>query len=135
MRMTKAPRTLSLVERKAFRDAYRGKVLLDATDPSWPLCVSADRLRMGMTYGECGCVLAQWSRHQLDYDMADYFDALRVLGLVDKDASVYDSSQMPRHAHYGFNSGEYACREETGNLTCMNHLQRAWTYILRLLGR
>lgn len=135
MKLTKAPRTLTLVERKAFRDAYRGKVLLDAADPNWSEGVSADRLRMGMIYGVCGCVLAQWSHHSLDYDMADYFDALVALGLVDDGASVYDSSQMPRHAHYGFNSGEYANKTEAGNLTCMNHLQRAWTYILRRLGR
>lgn len=132
MKQAKAPRTLTLVERKAFRDAYRGKVLLDAADPNWPECVVADQLHMGSIYGECGCVLAQWAYHQHDYDMADYWDALGRLNLGG--TSTID---MPRHAHYGFNSGEYSCKssEPTGNLTKMNHLQRAWTYILRRLGR
>lgn len=120
MRQTKAPRTLTLVERKAFRDAYRGKVLLDEANPLWPQRVVSANLHMSCAVGPCGCVLAQWA--------GDYNYGLDQLGI----------SRSRLEAHYGFNDGWVPLLDRPvhrGTVTEITHLQRAWTYILRLLGR
>lgn len=134
MKLAKAPRTLSLLDRKAYRDAYRGKLLLDAADPVWTEAVSAARLHMGTTYGRYGCVLAQWTYASPDYDRPDYWDGLDKLGLAELDPWLL-ASKRTVDAHHGFNCGMFVSRTERGHLTELSHLQRAWTYLLRRLGR
>lgn len=130
--MTKAPRTLTLLERKAYRDAYRGKVLLDAANERWPEKIDRLKLNMGTPRGPCGCVLAQWMYEPEAERPLDYWDGLIEVGI----ATTYSDSRMRNEAHYGFNDGYVPnLTKRHSNVHNFNHLQRAWTYILRKLGR
>lgn len=135
MKQAKAPRTLTLVERKAFRDAYRGKLLLDEANAQWPLAVRADLLNMRRPYGQCGCILSQWMYdpnrdaapgREGGYHGGGYYEGLAELGIADEYA---------KSCHYGFTTDAASYPRQRGHHATFDTLQRAWTYILRLLGR
>lgn len=117
---TKSIRTLSLAERKAFRNAYRGAVLLDKEigRGRWVGTIDVSKICMS---DQCQCILGQhYAPAAIDSDDSPYG-----IGLDELLPARYGSRYAQEYAaeHHGFTVDDY-CRVGWPDL------DRAWTYLL-----